>query len=114
AYGNSAGGHLAMLLGLTGKDAGDEVDRPHKDQSSAVQAVVSDSGPVDLIYQIEQNRLKLVVTKFMGGLPEGERTALYKKASRMFQIGKNAAPMLLIYGGADEQVPVESADRFVS
>lgn len=114
AYGNSAGGHLAMLLGLTGQDASSDDDRPHRNQSSAVQAVVSDSGPVDLVYQIEQNRLKDVITKFMGGLPEGERAALYKKASPMFQIGKNAAPMLLIYGGADEQVPVESADHFVA
>jgi acetyl esterase/lipase len=114
AYGNSAGGHLAMLLGLVGKDAGFEGDGPFRDQSSAVQAVVSDSGPVDLIYQIEQNRLKGVVSKFMGGGPEGERTALYKKASPIHQIGKDAAPMLLIYGGADEQVPVESADSFIA
>ncbi len=114
AYGNSAGGHLALLLGLNGRETGNKSDRPYGEQSSAVQAVVSDSGPVDLLYQIKQNRLKHVVSKFMGGLPEGGRTALYKKASPMFQISKNAAPMLLIYGGADEQVPVESADRFVA
>jgi len=45
AYGNSAGGHLSLLLGLTEEQpaAG---DAPHG-ESSRVQAVVSDSGPVD-------------------------------------------------------------------
>src|SRR5205085_4220926 len=51
AYGNSAGGHLALLLGMVGPDAGLEGDGPYRDESSLVQAVVSDSGPVDLLYQ---------------------------------------------------------------
>src|SRR5436853_463217 len=38
AYGNSAGGHLALLLGMVGKDAGFEGDGPHQDHSSVVQA----------------------------------------------------------------------------
>src|SRR4029077_21283217 len=40
AYGNSAGGHLAMLLGMVGKEAGLEGDGPYQAASSAVQAVV--------------------------------------------------------------------------
>ena len=40
AYGNSAGGHLALLLGMVGKEAGLEGDGPYQDESSAVQAVV--------------------------------------------------------------------------
>ena len=54
AYGNSAGGHLAMLLGMIGKDAHLEGDGPYQDQSSLVQAVVSDSGPIDLVDQYRQ------------------------------------------------------------
>jgi acetyl esterase/lipase len=114
AYGNSAGGHLALLVGLTDKDTELKGAGPYRDQSSAVQAVVSDSGPVDLVYQVEQSRLKEVVSKFLGGLPEGDRVALYKKASPEYQIGKRSPPVLLIYGAADDQVPVESADRFVA
>ena len=34
AFGNSAGGHLAMLLGMIGKDARLEGDGPYQDQSS--------------------------------------------------------------------------------
>jgi acetyl esterase/lipase len=49
AWGNSAGGHLALLLGMGGKNAGREGDGPFQDDSSSVQAVASDSGPIDLV-----------------------------------------------------------------
>ncbi len=56
AFGNSAGGHLAMLLGMAGEDANRGGDGPHQDQSSLVQAVVSDSGPIDLVDQHRRGR----------------------------------------------------------
>jgi acetyl esterase/lipase len=114
AYGNSAGGHLAMLLGMAGKLGQPKVVAPNQEQSSRVQAVVSDSGPIDLIGQHQQNRLRHVVNQFMGGPPEGPRLESYRRASPLTQIGADTSPLLLIYGGADEQVPVESADRFVA
>jgi dipeptidyl aminopeptidase/acylaminoacyl peptidase len=113
AYGNSAGGHLALLLGMVGKDAGLEGDGPHQDQSSVVQAVVSDSGPLDLLQQHRRGALRRVVGQFLGGPPEGKRETLYKAASPVHQITPRTPPLLLIYGGADEQVPVETADQFV-
>jgi acetyl esterase/lipase len=113
AYGNSAGGHLALLLAMVAKDAGFEGDGPYREQSSVVQAAASDSGPVDLLYQFRHDHLKQVVTDLMGGPPEGEREALYRKASPARLISQQTPPLLLMYGGADEQVPVETADRFV-
>jgi acetyl esterase/lipase len=113
AYGNSAGGHLAMLLGMTGKGDGPAGDAPYPNESSRVQAVVSDSGPIDLIYQHEHNALRQVVEQFLGGPPDGKRVAAYRRASPRHQIAKDTPPLLLIYGVADAQVPVESADEFV-
>ena len=40
-----------MLLGMVGPEAHLEGDGPYRDQSSLVQAVVSDSGPIDLLDQ---------------------------------------------------------------
>ena len=74
AYGNSAGGHLAMLLGMIDKDAHLEGDGPYRDESSLVQAVVSDSGPIDLLDQYRRGALRQVVERFMGGPPEGDRS----------------------------------------
>jgi acetyl esterase/lipase len=113
AYGNSAGGHLALLLGMTGKDAGLDGDGAFLDRSSLVQAVVSDSGPIDLVYQYEHDRLRRVVRDFLGGPPEGERMHAYQKASPLYHVAPGTPSLLLIYGASDEQVPVETADQFV-
>jgi acetyl esterase/lipase len=113
AYGNSAGGHLALLLGMAGKEADLEGDGPYQDESSLVQAVVSDSGPIDLLSQYRTDRLRKVVGGFLGGPPEGERVAAYKQASPRHRITRDTPPLLLLYGGADDQVPVETADEFV-
>ena len=103
AYGNSAGGHLALLLAMGNDDA-----------ASHLQAAASDSGPVDLIAQHEQGALRGIIDKFLGGPPEGDRLVLYRRASPMSQIGPKTPPLLLIYGGADGQIPVSTADDFVA
>ena len=79
-----------------------------------VQAAVSDSGPVDLFDRNQRGALRKAVTLFLGGPPEGARAELYKQASPAYRVTKEAPPLLLIYGGGDEQVPVGTADRFVA
>jgi len=107
AYGNSAGGHLALLLGMMPEQSSSE-------PSSRVQAAVSDSGPLDLTLQQRQNQLRTVIEKFMGGPPEGAREALYRRASPVSYVSDKAPPLLLIYGVVDTQVDVTTADRFVT
>ena len=101
------------MLALTGKDAGLEGDGPWHEHSSLVQAAVSDSGPIDLIAQYEQGTLRSVVSKFLGGPPEGPRVPDYQRASPMNHISKQTPPLMLLYGVQDNQVPIETADRFV-
>ena len=78
-----------------------------------MQAVVSDIGPIDLQYQYEHNQVQSVIGQFLGGPPEGLRIADYKQASPISHIGPQTPPLMLIYGTADTQVGVETADRFV-
>jgi acetyl esterase/lipase len=113
AYGNSAGGHLALLLAMAGRDAGLEGDGPYRGESSLVQAAASDSGPVDLIAQHRNSQISAVVGRFLGGTPEGERATAYRKASPLGYVRADTPPLLLIYGASDLQVPVTTADEFV-
>ena len=114
AYGNSAGGHLALLLAMAPNQPDDALtDTPWREQSSSIQAAVSDSGPVDLVAQYEQGVLRTVVSKFLGGPLDKARAENYKLASPASFVSKDTPPLFLMYGAADEQVPVETADRFV-
>ncbi len=113
AYGNSAGGHLALLLGLTDKSDGLEGDGPYQDQSSAVQAVVSDSGPVDLDFRNPENSgLAKVISQFLAGPPETLAERI-QRASPASYVKSALPPLLLIYGAADTQVTIGPVDSFV-
>jgi acetyl esterase/lipase len=111
AYGNSAGGHLALLLALLE----DPADRGKPlEQASRVQAAVSDSGPLDLLGQYRQGTLRSVIGRFMGGAPDGPRQALFEQASPSHYVSATGPPLLLIYGEADGQIDVKTADQFVA
>lgn len=110
AYGNSAGGHLALLLALMPEGKPPAAD-PHGDQSSRVQAAASDSGPVNLLWQHERNQLRGVIETFLGGPPHEQR---YREASPSNYVGQEAPPLLLVYGEADGQVGIESVDAFMA
>jgi acetyl esterase/lipase len=111
AYGNSAGGHLALLLASL-EDPAD--NQKPIEQSSRVQAAVSDSGPIDLAQGYRQGALRTVIGRFMGGPPEGDRVAQFERASPSHYVAAIGPPLLLIYGEADGQVDVKTADRFVA
>jgi acetyl esterase/lipase len=106
-WGNSAGGHLALLL------AASEREDATGAKSPLVQAAVSDSGPLDLVYQAEHNQLRTVVERFLGGPLDEVRRAAYREASPSAHASDKLPPLLLIYGARDEQVDVRTADEFV-
>lgn len=105
---------MALMLGMVDKQAGLEGDGPYQEQSSKVQSVVSDSGPIDLLYQHQHHQIQSVIDPFLGGPPEGLRIADYKLASPINHITRQTPPLMLIYGEADTQVGVETADRLVT
>jgi acetyl esterase/lipase len=113
AWGNSAGGHLALLLGMVGRQAGMEGEGPYLDQSSMVQAVVSDAGPVDLDSFYRFIKDKRIVVQFLSG-PKETFSDRLKKASPITYVSSCVPPLMILQGCADPYVSPEETDRFVA
>lgn len=121
ALGESAGGHLAALLGTypdgpvvadlgspaagSGESAGDSA------LSARVQAVVDFYGPTDLA---ELAATSVVggsrAEEFLGGAP-GQVPGRYAAASPLDFVSSDDPPMLLIHGGRDHIVPVSQSEQ---
>ena len=110
AYGHSAGGHLAALLGV--RETHDTSDPALADASSRVNAVVTIAGHLDLSipYPGEFDRMSLVA--LLGGTPD-EVPEAYEDASPITWVDEESAPFLVIHGGADPLNPVEHARQMV-
>ena len=109
AWGMSAGGHLASLLGDTNGLAEFEGDGPYQEQSSQVQAVVDFCGPEDMerIFEDEQPGLgvpEVVVPLLGASWPENRAQA--RLASPIQHVRPGLPPHLLVYGDADVIVPL--------
>ena len=114
AVGDSAGGHLVSLLGLTAdsgewNDAGQWLDTP-----ANVKAVVSISGPTDLnaIACFSDYTRELTQLVFNAQEPCGVDSPILIEASPMTYIHPDAPPFLIIAGTADIVVPYEQSVAF--
>ncbi|MGH7089853.1 MAG: alpha/beta hydrolase fold domain-containing protein, partial [Stellaceae bacterium] len=110
--GDSAGAHLAALVGLAGDHptfAGAYRDDPHAGQSTKVKAVVGVYGVYDLVAQWNHDlgpRLRdSICEKFLGAAPL-ENRRIYFDASPMSYAtsGNNATAFLLSWGTEDDIV----------
>jgi len=97
--GGSAGGHLALMVGLTKKGAG--LGQPAK-----VAAVVNFYGITDVGDLLEgANERKYAVTWIPDSLPERREVA--RRVSPQTWVGKNEPAVLTIHGDADPTVPYD-------
>ena len=98
-FGNSAGGHLALLLGTTG-DAGDpSAADPVLRESSRVAAVVAYFPPTDLTrWGTERIRQAFAAMR----LTDAEAA----EYSPIRFVSPGAAPSLIVHGDADTTVPM--------
>ncbi|HVU70125.1 MAG TPA: alpha/beta hydrolase [Ktedonobacteraceae bacterium] len=103
AWGQSAGGHLAVFLGtLATIHPGDEAHLL-ADQSPAVSCVVDAFGPIDLTAPLGVTARPLVLHLF-GGVTLRENRALYRDASPIFAVSSHSAPTLILQGTRDTLV----------
>jgi acetyl esterase/lipase len=109
ATGGSAGGHLALFLGVTGDVKAFEGDGGNAEQSSRVQCVVSYFGPSDFTKSYGHSvDAAEVLPLFLGGnLQQAERKHI--EASPLYWITPNAAPTLCIHGTKDNYVAYDQA-----
>ena len=108
AIGFSAGGHLALMLGVTEKSDGLEGDVSDGAPDSRVQAVVNYFGPTDLAAKDIPDICKPWVKDLLGGSPQDKPEAA-AKASPITFVSKGNAPSLTFQGTKDPLVPYNQA-----
>lgn len=116
AWGESSGGHLAALLGLTGRELDGEIGVVGP--SSAVAAVVAWYPPTDLASlpgdlgshpMAVDSREALLLGAPLPTVPE-----LTAEASPLTHVRPGAPPFLLLHGEADQLIPCVQSERLVS
>ncbi|MGY1643517.1 alpha/beta hydrolase fold domain-containing protein [Geodermatophilus sp. SYSU D00703] len=118
AWGESAGGHLAALLGLTADDAALEGDVGVTGPSSAVTAVAAWYPPTDLAgfagdagadpADASTREAQLL------GAPPAAVPDLAAQASPVTHVSPAAPPFLLLHGTADRFVPCVQSERLAA
>jgi len=102
AFGHSAGAQLAALLGMEGTR--DNSDPALAKYSSTVQAVVEVSGPSDFTTNRDPDD-EAFLTKFFGG-DYAHHAEIWRDASPVFHVSKDASPFLIVHGTQDSDVPI--------
>ena len=104
--GESAGGHLVALLGLTDAGAGFDGNGGWSNESSRVEAVADLFGPADLTnFGIKSNENYRATAENVFGAKRDGDPAL-KRASPVTYVSKGAPPFLLLHGDRDNVVPL--------
>src|SRR5947207_186794 len=121
AWGHSAGGHLAALLGTSGGVAQLE-GGDNSTVSSRVQAVCDMSGPSDILqfYEAVANsnadmaRIdRSSIEQFLGGSVEQNRAKAIA-ASPTTYVSKGDPPFLIIHGKNDMTIPASQSELLAS
>jgi acetyl esterase/lipase len=115
AWGESAGGHLAELLGLTSEDAALEGEVGVTGPSSSVAAVAAWYGPSDVAavaVDIGADPLDPASREAqLLGAPAPEVRDRAAQASPITHVSAGAPPFLLLHGRADRFVPCVQSER---
>jgi acetyl esterase/lipase len=104
SWGFSAGGHLAVFLGVLRTIHPGDQTALYADQSPAVSCVVDEFGPVDLLSLQPTAFHSQILRGLFGGAPASEDAAAYRDASPTFDVTAHSAPTLIVQGTQDQLV----------
>ncbi len=113
--GDSAGGHLAALVGVSNGNAELEGDLgDNRAQSSDVQGIISFYGGANLTTILKQSTphglsVRVPALDLLLGSQPDDVPALARLASPVFHVDKHDPPLLLLHGDQDPQMPVNQA-----
>lgn len=118
--GDSSGGHLAALVGVTnGHRELEGTVGNDLDQSSSVQAILDYYGASNLMTILAQSTpyglsvREPGLKRLLGALPANAK-ALAELASPVFHVDRNDPPLLLFHGDEDPQMPIEQSRELES
>ncbi len=120
SWGQSAGSHLAIMLGVTDGVTEFEVG-DNLDVSSAVQVVIDNYGPTDFA-QMDAHRLpdgqehnpaNSPESEFVGGALQ-ENLEAVARANPITYVSEGDAPMLVVHGDSDPLVPHHQSEILVA
>ena len=113
--GDSAGGHLAALVGVSNGHAELEGEvGADRAQNSDVQGIISFYGGANLTTILQQSTphglsVRVPALDLLLGTQPDAVPALARLASPVFHVDKNDPPLLLLHGDQDPQMPVSQA-----
>ncbi|MSU23062.1 MAG: alpha/beta hydrolase [Opitutus sp.] len=118
AWGESSGGHLATLLGVTGGVADLEGELGHAEQSSRVQAVVDFFGPTDFLQMaahalpgatLQHDSPDSPESRLVGGAIQ-ENAAKVARANPIVYVTREVPPFFIVHGEQDLSVPLHQSE----
>lgn len=113
-WGDSSGGHLALLLGLTEGIEEFDGNREYSHISSKVQAVVDWFGPTNFLSMskypsiFDHDSVHSPESKLIGGAIQ-ENKDKARNASPIEYVRQDAPPILIMHGDQDDVVPYEQS-----
>ena len=122
AYGQTAGAHLALMLGVTSDEDG--LEKPMKPTAvtattiasrpdSRVQAVVSVFGPTDLAADDLTPLSRQLISDFLNS-PPSTNLDLARKASPLTYVTRDDPPILLFHNRGNVDIPFTQAEKLKS
>jgi acetyl esterase/lipase len=113
--GDSSGGHMAALVGVTaGVAALEGTVGGHLDQSSSVQAILDYYGATDLTTILDQSTpfglgVRRPALELLLGTAPDAAPDLARLASPVFHVDAGDPPLLIFHGDRDPQMPINQS-----